>query len=209
MRYTLARLTPLIQHLLSTGETRPFELYSTLVEAAGALACFRLGEVAELPRYDHTDLYRCFHELIEFITEGLEAEGYRFREIKLPFEREKSAYVTSDLNTDLVDPRNLYYLAIKAEMDSQQLRELVVDNGKASSRTGVTFLSEFNMQGLRMEHLQAAPTEIAGPPGFEYFKLDPHGDHWKKVREEFSFALGLGKLESADARLYVVKRPGD
>jgi type VI secretion system protein ImpJ len=208
MRYTLARLTPLIQHLLSTGETRPFEIYSALVETAGALSCFRFQEVAELPRYDHSDLYRCFHELIELITAGLEAEGYRFDERKLPFEREKSAYVTSELNTDLVDPRNLYYLAIKAEMDSEELRELVVSGGKASSRSGVTFLSEFNMKGLRIEHLQAAPTEIAGPPGFEYFKLDPHGDQWKKIKDEFTFALSLGKLESADARLYVVKASG-
>jgi predicted component of type VI protein secretion system len=81
----------------------------------------------------------------------------------------------------------------------------VVDVGKASSRSGVAFLDEFKVAGLRIEHLSAAPTEIAGPPGFEYFKLDPHGEQWKRIREEFTFGLSLGKLESADARLYVVR----
>jgi type VI secretion system protein ImpJ len=208
MRYTLARMTPLLQHLLETGETKPYPLYSALIETAGALSCFRLQEVAELPRYDHKDVYRCFHELIQIIRANLEAEPYRFREFELTFDPSKSAYATTELNTDDVDPRNIYYLAVKADMDSQELRQLVAEHGKASSKSGVTFLEEFKVSGLRIEQLLAAPTEIAGPPGFEYFKLDPHGDHWNKIRDEFTFALSLGKLESADARLYVVRPSG-
>lgn len=209
MRYTLARMTPLLQHMLATGDTKPFPLYSTLIETAGALSCFRRQEVADLPRYDHRDLYRCFHELIQIISRDLEAEPYRFRELKLTFEPSISAYTTTELNTDLVDPRNLYYLALKADLDVEELRRLVVEDRKASSRSRVTFLEEFKVKGLKIEHLQAAPTEIAGPPGFEYFKLDPHGEDWTKIRDEFTFALSLGKLESADARLFVVKPSGD
>ena len=52
--------------------------------------------------------------------------------------------------------------------------------------------------------LTGAPTDIEARAGFEYFRVDPHGTHWSKVREEFSFGLSLGKLENADARLYVV-----
>jgi predicted component of type VI protein secretion system len=65
-----------------------------------------------------------------------------------------------------------------------------------------------NTAGLRLERLPAAPTEIAGRAGYEYFKLEPHGPQWSKVREEFSFALSLGKLENADVRLYVVAHEG-
>jgi hypothetical protein len=49
-----------LRHLLGTGETRPFELYGALVEAAGALAAFKLREAAELPAYDHENPWPCF-----------------------------------------------------------------------------------------------------------------------------------------------------
>jgi type VI secretion system protein ImpJ len=205
MRYTLARMTPVLRHMLSTGETRPFDLYGALVETAGALAAFASEEPVELPTYDHDDLYGCFRGLIEFIDTHLgETLPTRFTELRMPFDAAKKLYATDDLNTQLVDPRNLYYLGIKASMDSKELTQFVVDHGKAGSRSGVATLVMLNTKGLRLEHLPAAPTEIAGPAGLEYFKLEPHGAQWSKVREDFNLALSLGRLEDAEVRLYVV-----
>jgi predicted component of type VI protein secretion system len=61
-----------------------------------------------------------------------------------------------------------------------------------------------NRAGLKIEHLPGAPTEIAARAGYEYFKLDAHGPQWKKVRDEFTFAISVGKMENADIRLYIV-----
>ena len=52
--------------------------------------------------------------------------------------------------------------------------------------------------------MPAAPTEIAARAGYEYFRLEPHGAQWNKVREDYSLAVNLGKLENADMRLYIV-----
>lgn len=205
MRYTLARMTPVLRHLLSVGETRPSEIYAALVETAGALAAFQSLEPPDLPRYVHHDLFRCFAELIAFIDQNLgEAIPDRFTELKLAFDAAKSLYATDQLNTDLVDPHNHYFLGIQANLDSEELRQLVVEHGKAGSRSGVATLVMLNTKGLRLERLPAAPTEIAGRAGFEYYKVEPHGAQWQKVREDFSFAISLGKLESADVRLYIV-----
>jgi type VI secretion system protein ImpJ len=205
VRYTLARLTPVFRHLLSTGETRPFHLYTLLTEAAGSLSTFNYSEPVELPLYDHEDLYACFHALIQFIDAELERViPDRFKRLKLNFDASQNLYATKELNVQLVDPRNAFYLATKAPIDSQQLIELVVSHGKASSQSGVPPLEMLKVTGLRIEHLPGAPTDIGAEAGFEYFKVDPHGPHWSKVREEFSFALSLGKLENADAWLYVV-----
>lgn len=209
MRYTLARMTPVLRHLLSTGQSSPFQVYSALIETAGSLAAFQLSDPAELPRYEHDNLYRCFHELIEFIDLHLgEAIPSRFTQLKLKYEADKRHYSTTELNTDLVDPRNYYVIGIKAKMDSKELAQLVVEHGKAGSRSGVATLVMLNTKGLRLEHLPAAPTEIASEAGFEYFKLEPHGAQWQKVREDFSFALSLGRLESGDVRLYIVQPAG-
>ena len=205
MRYTLARMTPVLRHLLATGATRPFDLYTALIETAGALASFQATEPVELPRYDHDDLYGCFRTLIDFIDVQLgETLPSRFTELKMGFDAREKTYVTTELNAELVDPRNFYYLGVKAPLDSKELNQWVVEHGKAGSRSGVKTLVMLNVEGLRLEHLPGAPTEIAAPAGFEFYKVEPHGAQWSKVKDDFTFALSLGKLENAEVRLYVV-----
>jgi len=66
-----------------------------------------------------------------------------------------------------------------------------------------------------------ASVDIPGPPppevvrtdsaeveivsGYQYFRLDPRNPKWKKIQEEYEFALSLPNVESADVRLYVVQ----
>ncbi|MGH0034579.1 MAG: type VI secretion system baseplate subunit TssK [Myxococcota bacterium] len=205
MRYTLARMTPVLRHLLSTGETRPFDLYTALVETAGSLAAFNMMEPAELPEYKHDDLFGCFGELIEFLDGQLtEAVPDRFKEVTLEYDSAQHFYVTTELNTDDVDPRNLFFLGVKADLEAAELAKRVVDEGKAGSVGNVKIAMRMNIAGLPIEHLAAAPTEIAARAGYQYFTLDPHGPKWSKVREDFSLALSIPKVESADVRLYVV-----
>ena len=61
-----------------------------------------------------------------------------------------------------------------------------------------------NLDGLKIDHLPGAPTEIASKTGYEYFKVDSYGAEWNHVKNEFSFALSLGNLENATVSLYVV-----
>ena len=203
MRYTLGRTTPLLRHLLSTGATRPFDLYSALVETAGALCAFSQSEPVELPRYDHENLYPCFHEVIALIERELEAAlPDRFTELELRHDR--VAYTTKELSLELVEPRNHFFLAIKAAVDAQELAGLVREIGKCASRGEVESLVKLNLAGLKLEPLPGAPTEIAARVGFQYWKVEPHGKLWTRVRDECTLALSLGKLENADVRLYVV-----
>jgi type VI secretion system protein ImpJ len=206
MRYTLARMTPVLRHLLSTGETNPFQLYTTMVETAASLAAFNLEEPAELPIYQHENLHDCFGELIAFLDTQLEeAVPDRFHELQLAYDGAKKLYVTDALNTDLVDPRNLFFLAIKAELETEELVHRVTNEARAGSQGTVKVALLTNTEGVRFEHMSGAPTEIAARAGFQYFSIDPHGPKWKKVREDFDFALSLAKVESADVRLYVVE----
>jgi type VI secretion system protein ImpJ len=206
MRYTLSRVTPLLRHLLSSGMTPPFQMYTALVEAAGALAAFNLSEPAELPVYDHDDLLGCYSALIAFLDDQLgEAVPDRFEEIELPFDAEKKLYYSAELNTDRVDPHKTFYLAIKADLESGQLAELVTQGGKIGALSTVRLALRANIAGVPVEQLPAAPTEIQARAGFLYFTLDPHHSKWKKIQEDYDFAVALPNLESADVRLYVVE----
>jgi type VI secretion system ImpJ/VasE family protein len=211
MRYTLARMTPVLRHLLSTGETRPFDLYTGLVETAGALAAFRAPEALELPLYRHDDLYGCFHALIEFIDAQLEETlPVRFREIPLPFDNKHKHYATQELNTETADARNSFFLGVKPppNVTVDEIVNLLHEQAKASSITGVKTLEMLNRAGLKLEKLPGAPTEIAARAGYEYFKIDAGGPQWKRVKEDFTFAISVGKLENAEMRLYVVLPEG-
>jgi len=207
MWYTIARLTPVLRHLLSTGQTHPYELYSTLIETAASLGAMGHEELIELPTYDHENLYACFHALIDFINAELQKEFKdRSIELKMPFVRSKKIYATEELNLELANKRNAFYLAVKAEMDSQELAALVTNEVRASAIGGLDFLLRMNVRGLRLEHLSAAPADVKPSAGFEYFRIDPHSNtnQWKKVTEDYNFGVSLGKLESADVRLIVV-----
>lgn len=208
MRYTLARAAPLLRHLESTGETPPFLLYSALVELAGALAAYRLEEAADLPLYDHENLEPCFRGLIEFIAAELDRLAPdNFHKLPMPFEPAAQAYATKSLNMQMVDPRNSFYLAIRAPIEAKELAKLVVDLGKASSIKGVAPLIRFKVTGLPIERLPGPPTEIEAMAGYQYFRIDPRHREWAKVRDEFGLALNLGALQNASVFLYVALSP--
>lgn len=203
MRYTLARMTPVIRHLLSTGATRPFELYTALVETAAALSAFREKEVPSLPPYAHDDLYSCYHQLLELIDVHLEEVAPTFRELKLEFDPAGQFYVTKELTVADVDPRNQLTLSIGANMDSKELVGWVEEKGKAGSAGSIPGMVKVSLAGLRLAHLPGPPTTISGPGGAEFWKIEPHGNPWNKVREEFTFGISLGPLTDADVRLFI------
>jgi type VI secretion system protein ImpJ len=206
MRYTLARMIPVLRQLLATGESRPFPLYSALAETAGALGAFRYKEAPELPAYEHADPYPCFRRLLDFIDAELEEAAPTFTELVLRYDPALKAYVSARdaLDVRLVDPRNQFTLAIKAGMESQELVRWVAEKAKASSVRNIGKLVTLALPGLKLERLPGEPIRISGLPGAEFFKVEPYGDKWTHVREEYSFALSLGALTDADVRLYVV-----
>jgi type VI secretion system protein ImpJ len=207
MRYTLARLTPLLRHLLSTGTTNPFQFYSVLTETAGALSAFALKEPAELPAYKHDDLFACYGDLLSFIDTHLGgAVPDRFIELKLGLEAVggRKLYTTKELSAEQVDPRNHFFLGIKAQIETQELINLVAEAAKAASIDELGSILMMNLDGLAIDHLPGAPTEIAAKTGYEYFRVDSHGPTWNRVKSEFTFALSLGNVENADVSLYIV-----
>ena len=80
-----------------------------------------------------------------------------------------------------------------------ELVTLMHDQAKASSITGVKTLEMLNRAGLKLEKMAGAPTEIAARAGYEYFKIDAGGPQWKRVKDEFTFAISVGKLGPSTA----------
>jgi hypothetical protein len=77
----------------------------------------------------------------------------------------------------------------------------VAQKGKAGSAAQISQLLMFNVLACRSSTVRDA-VRRGRSPGAEYFKIDPHGDK-QKVRDEFSFALSLGRWRT-DVRLFIV-----
>jgi len=208
-RYTLARLTPVLRHYLSTGFTRPFDLYMALLEAASALSTFQTTEAVEFPSYQHDDPMGCFEAVIQTLGTHLEGEVQtRFTELKLEWIAQERIYGVKQLNTEQVSPNNHVFIGVKAAMDAKELAKWVADTGRAGSIQNLNFMRITNQAGLPIEHLPGPPTEISGRIGFEYFRIETRHERWDKVTSDYNFGIDLGQLEGADVRLYFVSPEG-
>ena len=167
----------------------------------------QMQEPAELPSYKHDDLFACYAELLNFIDTHLGgAVPDRFSEEKLEIQvvGNRRLYATKALSAEQVDPRNHFFLGIKSQIETQKLIDLVAETAKAASIDELGSVMMMNLDGLTIDHLPGAPTEIASKTGYEYFRIDPHGNLWKRIQNEFTFAISLGNLDNADVSLYVV-----
>jgi len=210
MRYTLARMAPVLRQLLAAPATAPYPLYTALVELAGALGAFRKSERAEFPYYDHADPFPGFRSLLDQIKADLEeAIPQRFREFALRFDR--NAYVTKELSIELVDPKNQFYLGIRSSLSKEELVEQVKNAGKVASADWIKAMIDSNLTGLPLQLLPGAPTDIAAEAGFEFWRVELRGKdndkNFDRVKRDASLAVSLGNLKDADVRLYIVTPP--
>ena len=206
MGYTLLRMEAILRNLLSTGHTPPFAAYSALVETAAGLSSMSQTEALTFPKYQHDDPYPCFEALVKWIDHELEREFKdRATEIKLPYSRQASCYAARNMAAEHTDGRNAYYLAIKAEMDAKELQSHVANEAKISDVGGIEFLVKMAVRGVRIEHC-APPVDVEPRPGFEFFKIDANSNRniWRKIQEDHSFGVALGRVEGADVRLFIV-----
>lgn len=203
MRYTLARLAPLLRHLLSTGESHPFPVYTALIELAGAVTAYRLESEAEFPVYDHENLHGCFIPLLAHIATELDRIApENFKKLPLEFDPASGAYATKALDMKLVQPGNAYYLAVKAPVAQAEL-ESFMTLSKAGSAKHVQILRRINLPSLPIQKLPGQPGEIEALPGYTYYAIDANAKDFANVRRDFTFALDLGTLTNASVFLYV------
>src|SRR5579884_280294 len=71
--YTINSHFPLMQHIFETRRGHPEELYATMLSLGGCLSTFSPQiHPRDLPKYEHDDLFGCFHALDEKIRFLLE-----------------------------------------------------------------------------------------------------------------------------------------
>ncbi len=212
--YTLGRLAPVLDHLLSSGHAIPFQVYTVLLEVASSLLALEPDPAGELrfPRYDHEDPFGCFTALLDMIDATLDRElADRAHEIPLEYSARHRAYAAFDLQSELLRPENSFYLAVRTDLETSELVRLVTHEAKLGAVSHVEFMVKLAVRGASLEHLPAAPIDVGPKPGFAFFRIDSRtasGAIWKRVLEERSLGLALGAYQEANVRLFIVAGEG-
>jgi type VI secretion system protein ImpJ len=140
-----------------------------------------------LPKYDHRNLWHCFHEaqllttrLLDEITAGPEYM------IQLLYD---GTYFTTEMVPQMFEGRNRFYLVFETEEDPQMVETAMENIAKLSSRETLPILIARALPGIKLQHLPVPPQQLPRRAGAVYFQIDHHGEPWAQISKGNNMAL--------------------
>ncbi len=185
---TLNRYAPFLFHITDTPRVHPWAVYGLLRQVIGELSAFTeqvsaMGEMTDgsfhVPAYDHRRLWACFSavrsviiRLLDEITAGPEYM------IQLIYD---GTYYTADLNPQMFEGRNRFYLVLDTESEQTSLLKSLSTTGKLSAKESLPILIARALPGIQLTHLPEPPQELPRRSRATYLKIDLHGDQWQNI----------------------------
>jgi type VI secretion system protein ImpJ len=187
------RYDPYFTHLASLPDLHPETLYGICTQLGGELSTFTSPRKrpADYPIYDHEDLAGCFEPLMFELRHALSAVLEQTAisiELKL---KKGNIYKATIEDRELLDEA-YFVLAIKADMPTEEIRNLIPLQAKIGSPNKIIDLIKLQIPGVSLDPLPVAPRQIPFHAGFQYFEMDKRGDMWQQLRQAGALALHAG-----------------
>jgi type VI secretion system protein ImpJ len=186
------RFDPYFAHLARLPSLHPESLYGICTQLAGELSTFTEGNrPAEFPIYDHEDLAGCFEPLMSVLRHALSAILEQTA-IGIELKLKKFGVYKADIENRQLLEDAYFVLAVKADMPTEEIRNLIPVQAKIGSTDVITDLVNKQLPGVALSALPVAPREIHYHAGFQYFELDKRGEMWKQIEQAGALALHAG-----------------
>ena len=205
----LNRMQPLFQHLSKLPRLHPERLYQTFVQACGELSTFQPGDrlPGEYADYNHQHPRQCFEPLEALLRRNLGALVQpRAESISI---RDQGFGSFSALLPDRALVQNAdFVLAIKANMQLEQLRQLFVQQTKVTSLEKLADLVRLQLPGIPLHALPVSPRHLPYHAGFTYFEIDQSSDEWRGMMQDtagFGFHVA-GEFPGMEMELWAIRR---
>ena len=193
---SLNRYIPALHHMTDSGHVHPWSTYGLIRQMIGELSSFSArvnvmggteNETGQLPKYDHRNLWRCFHEAQLLVTRLLDeiTAGPEYM-IQLLYD---GTYYTTEMTPQMFEGRNRFYLVFETEEDPQTVLTAMENIAKLSSRETLPILIARALPGIRLQPLQFPPQELPRRANAIYFQIDHHGDQWANIPKGNNMAL--------------------
>ena len=187
------RFDPYFAHLAHLPSLHPESLYGICTQLAGELSTFTSAgkRPAEFPIYDHEDLAGCFEPLMSELRHALSAVLEQTA-IGIELKLKKYGIHKADIENRQLLEDAYFVLAVRADMPTEEIRNLIPLQAKIGSTSVITDLVNKQLPGVTLSALPVAPREIPYHAGFQYFELDKRGEMWKQITQAGALALHAG-----------------
>lgn len=186
--YTINSHFPLLQHIFESRRGHPERLYSTMLSLGGCLTAFSNQiHPRDLPKYEHDDLFGCFHDLdekIRFLLETVVPSNF----ISLPLKLVSPSIYGTPLADDKYLRNTRMYLALNAEMNEADLIAKTPYLIKVCSASHIDVLVQRALPGVQLTYVPKPPGAIPVKVNHHYFSLNQSGGPWEAIQRARNLA---------------------
>jgi type VI secretion system protein ImpJ len=201
------RYEPYFSHLSTLPCLHPETLFGICAQLAGELATFTSPgkRPSEFPVYDHENLMGCFEPLMSELRHALSAVLEQTA-VSIELVLKKGGIRKATIEDKQLFDDAYFVLAVKADMPSEEIRNLLPLQAKIGSPNQIIDLIKLQIPGVAMSPLPVAPRQIPFHAGFQYFELDKRGDMWQQMKQAGSMALHAGgNFPGIDFELWAIR----
>ena len=198
---------PVLKHYQSEGTTHPQVIYLTLIRMIGRLQTFQdlqQQQQQELD-YQHNDL-SCTFSTIEHQLNHLMNIVLPTRVINIKLVRESSTlYVAENIDSLFLNEQT-FFIAVYLSAHDTSWIDRFAQHVKVGASEQLETIVASALPGVQLSHIQRPPSKLPVKSGYEYFRLDPYGKYWERVKNDRSLALFISQeFEQAKIDVITVK----
>lgn len=194
-------------YFLTQDRIHPSELFLELTSLVGELAVFMKKEKRILKEfeYDHKHQGESFNKIITELNDML-SMVLEQNSISLPVEKQKYGIYTSKITEKSIINSSIFVLAVKADVESEQLKKLLLSNLKMGSIETIRDLVNYHLGGFKLKPLTTAPRQIPYKINYIYFKVELEQEDKEKLTRSGGFAFHLSsELPNVEYTLWVIR----
>jgi len=179
----------MLSHLKQLAHIHPERLYCALTDLLSRISLFEHSQLIDsLPVYQHKNLTEVFAQFDTMITQLLDGvvpkkmSGLKLTKLSDALYQIPTIDSAQLANSD-------FYLAVYYESSDSKWIDIFGEQVKVGSAENIEIIVASALNGLSVSHCQRTPNKLAVKSGYEYFRLEPHGDIWQQIIEEQSMAV--------------------
>ncbi|MBD3182227.1 type VI secretion system baseplate subunit TssK [Candidatus Poribacteria bacterium] len=198
---------PELNHIYRNQREHPVGVYRLLARLAGNLSALSSDvNPADLPQYNHDDIYNSLGELENIVLNLLQliapvteapppSPKYRF----IPLNQPRRSLYEGIIEDQLLDSKYSFYIAVKCEGDQSEMISEIPQQTKIASFSDIDLLIGRALRGIAVSYSPTPATAIPRKTGYSYFLLDSKSDFWSGVRSSGAMAIyipdSLGEIQ--------------
>lgn len=197
---------PVLRHYQQETSVHPEVIYLSLMRIMGRLRTFHeASDKEQVLAYQHQDLSGTFAR-VEYELNNLMNVVLPTRVITVNLQRESSTLYTAD-NIDSVFLREqTFFIGVYMSAHDTSWIDRFAEHVKVGSRQQLETIVASALPGVQLTHMQRPPSKLPIKSGYEYFRLDPYGQYWERIKADRSLALFISQeFEQAKIDLVTVK----